>query len=67
MAATAALDSSNGSVNVAQEQEDDQSTASANPYGRRYFPLAAVVGQVSTAAFPHSVCVCELCNDVVLF
>lgn len=45
MAATAALDSSNGSVNVAQEQEDDQSTASANPYGRRYFPLAAVVGQ----------------------
>ncbi|KAH6814330.1 ALBINA 1 [Perilla frutescens var. frutescens] len=45
--ATAALDSGNGAVTVAQPSEDDQaaSSSSANPYGRQYFPLAAVVGQ----------------------
>ncbi|KAI3450011.1 hypothetical protein Pfo_006676 [Paulownia fortunei] len=42
--ATATLDSGNGSVGVAPENEEDKS-ASANPYGRQFFPLAAVVGQ----------------------
>lgn len=45
MAATAALDSGNGAVTVTQTDEDDQAAASANPYGRQFFPLAAVVGQ----------------------
>ncbi|PIN04699.1 Magnesium chelatase [Handroanthus impetiginosus] len=42
--ATATLDSGNGSVGLAPEKKMDESS-SANPYGRQYFPLAAVVGQ----------------------
>ncbi|KAK4419607.1 Magnesium-chelatase subunit ChlD, chloroplastic [Sesamum alatum] len=41
--ATAILDSGNGSVGVAPPKEDQSATAS--PYGRQFFPLAAVVGQ----------------------
>ncbi|KAL8545107.1 hypothetical protein ACS0TY_005343 [Phlomoides rotata] len=41
--ATATLDSGNGSVRVAPEEENEIS--SVNPYGRQFFPLAAVVGQ----------------------
>ncbi|KAL0435353.1 UNVERIFIED_CONTAM: Magnesium-chelatase subunit ChlD, chloroplastic [Sesamum radiatum] len=41
--ATAILDSGNGSVSVAPPMEDESATAS--PYGRQFFPLAAVVGQ----------------------
>ncbi|KAL0459150.1 UNVERIFIED_CONTAM: Magnesium-chelatase subunit ChlD, chloroplastic [Sesamum latifolium] len=41
--ATAILDSSNGSVGVAPARRDESDTVS--PYGRQFFPLAAVVGQ----------------------
>ncbi|KAL0371075.1 UNVERIFIED_CONTAM: Magnesium-chelatase subunit ChlD, chloroplastic [Sesamum angustifolium] len=41
--ATAILDSANGPVGVAPAKEDENATAS--PYGRQFFPLAAVVGQ----------------------
>ncbi|XP_052178515.1 magnesium-chelatase subunit ChlD, chloroplastic [Diospyros lotus] len=37
--ATATLESGNGAVSVSPEKDQ------TNPYGRRYFPLAAVVGQ----------------------
>ncbi|XP_041996594.1 magnesium-chelatase subunit ChlD, chloroplastic-like [Salvia splendens] len=40
VAATVTLDSENGSLRV-----DDTADQAANPYGRQYFPLAAVVGQ----------------------
>ncbi|KAG8371010.1 hypothetical protein BUALT_Bualt13G0042600 [Buddleja alternifolia] len=42
--ATATLDSSNGAVGVAPAKKEDDS-ASSTPYGRQFFPLAAVVGQ----------------------
>lgn len=54
--ATATLDSGNGAVMVAPEEESKIS--SINTYGRQYFPLAAVVGQVRTAALPQCVYVC---------
>ncbi|CAA0813210.1 Magnesium-chelatase subunit ChlD- chloroplastic [Striga hermonthica] len=41
--ATVTLDSSNGAVGVAPSKEDEIS--STTPYGRQFFPLAAVVGQ----------------------
>ncbi|XP_047942120.1 magnesium-chelatase subunit ChlD, chloroplastic [Salvia hispanica] len=40
VAATVTLDSKNGSLKV-----DETADQAANPYGRQYFPLAAVVGQ----------------------
>ncbi|XP_042001256.1 magnesium-chelatase subunit ChlD, chloroplastic-like [Salvia splendens] len=40
LAATFTLDSENGSLRV-----DDTADQASNPYGRQYFPLAAVVGQ----------------------
>ncbi|GFQ01216.1 magnesium-chelatase subunit chld chloroplastic [Phtheirospermum japonicum] len=42
--ATATLDSSNGAVGVAPSKKEDE-IAIATPYGRQFFPLAAVVGQ----------------------
>ncbi|GER41069.1 magnesium-chelatase subunit ChlD [Striga asiatica] len=41
--ATVTLDSSNGAVGVAPSKEDE--IFSTTPYGRQFFPLAAVVGQ----------------------
>ncbi|XP_071927608.1 magnesium-chelatase subunit ChlD, chloroplastic-like isoform X2 [Coffea arabica] len=44
--ATATLDSGNGAVSVAKDAlEQQQSSTDEDSYGRRYFPLAAVVGQ----------------------
>ncbi|KAK6144075.1 hypothetical protein DH2020_020895 [Rehmannia glutinosa] len=42
--ATATLDSGNGAVGVAPSKKEEESTSST-PYGRQFFPLAAVVGQ----------------------
>ncbi|KAI3461147.1 hypothetical protein Pfo_017810 [Paulownia fortunei] len=42
--ATATLDSSNGAVGVVSSKKEEEIT-SATPYGRQFFPLAAVVGQ----------------------
>ncbi|KAK4492350.1 hypothetical protein RD792_003154 [Penstemon davidsonii] len=42
--ATATLDSTNGAVGIAPEKKEDERNSST-PYGRQFFPLAAVVGQ----------------------
>ncbi|KAL3850925.1 hypothetical protein ACJIZ3_012807 [Penstemon smallii] len=42
--ATATLDSTNGAVGIAPEKKEDE-RHSSTPYGRQFFPLAAVVGQ----------------------
>lgn len=47
-AAAVNLDSGNGAVSVALEVNKPQSSTGVVSYGRQYFPLAAVVGQVSS-------------------
>lgn len=44
--ATATVDSGNGAVVMVSEKQEKSESSSSNPYGRQYFPLAAVVGQV---------------------
>lgn len=61
--ATATLDSGNGAV-VLEPPKKDYDSNSVTPYGRQFFPLAAVVGQVLNS-FPHafvclSVCLCVM-------
>ncbi|EYU35928.1 hypothetical protein ABFS82_14G220800 [Erythranthe guttata] len=43
--ATATLDSPNGAVGVAAPENKERESTSATPYGRQFFPLAAIVGQ----------------------
>ncbi|KAL2540930.1 Magnesium-chelatase subunit ChlD [Abeliophyllum distichum] len=43
--ATATLDSGNGAVVMEPEKQEKSESSSSTPYGRQFFPLAAVVGQ----------------------
>ncbi|CAA2992225.1 magnesium-chelatase subunit ChlD, chloroplastic isoform X2 [Olea europaea var. sylvestris] len=45
VSATATVDSGNGAVVMVSEKQEKSESSSSNPYGRQYFPLAAVVGQ----------------------